>query len=121
MSELVACLGATLKVSPPDSGGTFVILPIGGGSFGSKAACQGAEVYTAISFTVTGVVTGTVANGSGAGVITGGGDKVKASAALVVRQGDSVDITVTDANPPYGTDTATIEVDDPGQDKARAE
>lgn len=119
-AELMACLGATLRVVPPASGGTFVILPIGGGSLGSLAACQGAEVYTGIGFTVTGVVVGDVVSGSGGGFISGEAENVDASGLPVVRQGDSVTITVADVQPPYGEEDVTVEVDDPGQQKTRA-
>ena len=118
--ELIACVGATLAVVSPATKGSFSILPIGGGSMGSDAACQGKEIYTSISFTVTGVVVGVVASGSGAGVIAGEATKVNAGGLPVVRKSDSVEITVTDAQPPYGTENVTVEVDDPGQQKARA-
>jgi hypothetical protein len=117
----LACESCTLKVDPPASGGTFVILPIGSGSLGSKVHCQSAEVYTAIAFTVTAVSYGSVVSGSGAGIITGTAAKIKVSGQAPVRKTDSLMITVTDVNPPYGTANVKVEVDDPGQDKAKAE
>jgi hypothetical protein len=116
----LAVEGCTLKVQTPASGGSFVILPIGSGSIGSKMKCQGNQVYTSLAFTVTAVSMGAVVSGSGGGTIAGTATKAKASGQPPVRKGDSVIITVTDANPPYGTASVTVEVNDPGQTKAKA-
>ena len=120
----LAVEGCTLKVQTPASGGSFAILPIGSGSIGSKMKCQGNQVYTSLAFTVTEVAVTTsippVVSGSGGGTIAGTATKAKASGQPPVSKGDSVIITVTDANPPYGTADVTVEVDDPGQTKAKA-
>ena len=44
-SLLLACVGATLKFTNPAHTGTISLLPVGGGSLGSQAKCQGQQVY----------------------------------------------------------------------------
>jgi hypothetical protein len=113
----------TLKAQSPASGGSFVILPIGAGSFGSKMACQGKQVYTAIMFTVTGIVAPGITSGmeaEGAVTIVGTTTAVKVSGESPVRKGDTVTMLVVDTVYPYGSASVVVEVDDPGQTKAKA-
>jgi hypothetical protein len=118
----MACEGCTLKFSNPAHTGLITILPVGGGSSGSNAGCGGNQVYRGVAFTCTACSNGAgIINGTGAGSISGTAVKVKVSAQPPVRKGDSVTITIvgTSGGSPASY-SSTIEVDDPGQSKAKA-
>lgn len=123
MSEYLACEGCTLKFTNPAHTGTLTILPIDGGSIGSAAFCGGNEVYTAITFTVTGGSNGSgITAGIGSGTIVGSTTVTYSKTVAVVRKGDKVTITITGLS---GGSPASyqseIAVDDAGQSKVKSE
>jgi hypothetical protein len=119
MSELITVEGATLKFQDPTHSGTISILPAS--VLADPVKCQGAKAYKSIAFSVTGFSGGAVpSGGTGAGVIVGNSTKAKSQAAALVLADASVTIVITGTGSPPPTQSTTVEVDDPGQDKAAA-
>jgi hypothetical protein len=117
--ELLAVEGLTLDFQDPTHSGTITIIPASVKY--SKVKCNGNQVYTSISFTVTAFSGGGITSGTGAGVITGSTTKTKVNSGVKpVRDDDSVTITITDSVSPFGTTSTTVLVDNPGQTKSKA-
>lgn len=123
----LACEGCTLKFTNTSHTGSILIAPIGvGGSTGSKAKCRvndvDNQVYVGVKFTVSGASNGAgITAGTGTGTITGSATKVKVSGQPPVRKGDCVTIIITGVQSGSpATYSSELEVDDPGQTKAKA-
>lgn len=96
MSKKIVVETCTLKFKTPPNDGAISILPPPVSLVSLKDKCEGNKIYKMISFTVTGATNGTIVNATGAGVINGNSEKVKAdNQAVVLEDAESADVTFT--------------------------
>jgi len=114
--------GMTFKFVNPAHSGTILITGIAS----SKVKAGGSFVYkTTLAISITAGSDGNITNATGAGVIIGTSLKVLVDNSAPLRKGDkSVPITMTGTNPSPPPPTlayiTVVEIDDPGQNKVRA-
>lgn len=121
MSNKIVVETCTLKFKTPTNSGTINILPPPVSLVSLKSKGSGNRIYKMISFTVTGATNGTVVNATGAGVINGNSEKVKAdNQAIVLDNAESEDVVFSGfigSSPATFTDK--IVINQIGQDKVK--
>ena len=119
----MAVVGMTFKFVNPAHSGTVTVTGVP--STKLKAGGQFAYKDT-LAISITAGTDGSITNASGVGTMMATSTKLTTEAIKPLRKGDkSIVITMTGTNPapppPTATYTTQVEIDDPGQTKAKGE
>ena len=123
MGKFIAVVGCSFSFVNPAHSGTVTVTS----SPSTKVKADGNFVYTTpLSITITNGSDGSITNATGSGVINATATKVKVEGIFVMRVDDiSVPITMTGTNPspppPTATYVTTVEINDAGNTKTKAE